>query len=339
MNIRCVVLVLVLFLSASAASAQQRLKRLLQTKNDSAYIEDHTEDLTVRIYGSRKYTYYDMVDKRLKEEVLYRPNTSNNLGVGFNYKFIGINIGFKLPFINNDDEQYGKTKYLDLQSHIYLRKLVIDFYGQYYKGYYLANRRFNGRALDVRPDMHNTGLGLNIQYIFNDKKFSYRAAYLQNEYQKKSAGSLIVGAEAFAWRMKGDSALIPSNLGIEGFFDNETFNKTSSASIAANVGYAYTFVIKKHFFVTASLTGSAGVNQTVLNYIDGRSKRREFGWQLNNTVRFSAGYNSSKYFVGVHYVDLVTRSESHVARTYQTFGTGNFRVSLAKRFALKKPLF
>jgi len=339
MNIRCVVPVLVLFLSVSAASAQQRLKRLLQTENDSAYIEDHTEDLTVRIYGSRKYTYYDMVDKRMKEEVLYRPNTSNNLGFGFNYKFIGINIGFKLPFINNDDDKYGKTKYLDLQSHLYLRKLVIDFYGQYYKGYYLANRRFNPRALDLRPDMYNTDLGLNVQYIFNDKKFSYRAAYLQNEYQKKSAGSFIVGGEFFAWKMKGDSALIPSNLEVEGFFDNEPFHKTSSVSIAANVGYAYTLVIKKYFFITASLTGSAGVNQTTLNYLDGRKKNRELGWQLNNTVRLSAGYNSSRYFVGVHYVDLVTRSESPVNRAYQTFGTGNLRFSVAKRFALKKPLF
>ncbi|WP_343303327.1 DUF4421 domain-containing protein [Chitinophaga niabensis] len=339
MNIRCVVPVLVLFLSASAASGQQRLKRLLQTENDSAYIEDHTEDLTVRIFGSRKYTYYDIVDKRLKEEVLYRPNTSNNLGIGVNYKFIGINIGFKIPFINNDDDKYGKTKYLDLQSHLYLRKLVIDFYGQYYKGYYLANRRFNSQALTLRPDMYNTDLGLNVQYIFNDKRFSYRAAYLQNEYQKKSAGSFIVGGEVFAWKMKGDSALIPANLGVEGFFDNEPFHKTSSVSIAANVGYAHTFVIKKYFFITASLTGSAGVNQTVLNYLDGRNKRREFGWQLNNTVRFSAGYNSSKYFAGIHYVDMVTRSESPVNRTYQTFGTGNFRVSVAKRFALKKPLF
>lgn len=339
MNIRCVVLVLVLSLSASAASAQQRLKRLLQTENDSAYIEDHTEDLTVRLFGSRKYTYYDMVDKRLKEEVLYRPNTSNNIGFGVNYKFIGINIGFKLPFINNDDDKYGKTKYLDLQSHLYLRKLVIDFYGQYYKGYYLANRRFNSQVLSLRPDMYNTDLGLNVQYIFNDKRFSYRAAYLQNEYQKKSAGSFIVGGEVFAWKMKGDSALIPSDLGVEGFFDNEPFHKTSSVSIAANVGYAHTFVIKKYFFITASLTGSAGVNHTVLNYLDGRNKRREFGWQLNNTVRLSAGYNSSKYFAGIHYVDMVTRSESPVNRTYQTFGTGNFRFSVAKRFALKKPLF
>lgn len=339
MNIRSVVLLWVLSLVVSAASAQQRWKKLLRTENDSAYIEDHTEDLTVRLYGSRKYTYYDIVDKRLKEEVLYRPNTSNNLGVGFNYKFIGINLGFKLPFINNDDDKYGKTKYLDLQAHMYLRKLVVDFYGQYYKGYFLANRRFDSQVITLRPDMYNTDIGLNVQYIFNDKRFSYRAAYLQNDYQKKSAGSLIVGGEVFAWKMKGDSSLIPSRLGIEGFFDNETFNKTSSVSMAANIGYAYTLVIKKHFFITASLTGSAGVNRTTLNYLDGRSKRSEFGWQLNNTVRLSGGYNSSKYFVGVHYVDLVTRSESPVHRAYQTFGTGNLRFSVVKRFQLKKPLF
>lgn len=338
MNIRSLALLFLFSICVSDVSAQ-RWKKLFRTENDDKYIEDHTEDLTVRLYGSRKYTYYDMVDGRLKEEVLYRPNSTNNLGVGVNYKFLGLNLGFNFPFVNNDNARYGKTKYLDLQSHVYLRKLVIDFYGQYYKGYYLANRRINPTPVDLRPDMYNKDIGLNVQYIFNSKRFSYRAAYLQNEYQKKSAGSFMIGGEFFAWQMRGDSVLVPQNLGVNGFFDDETFNKTSSLSIAANAGYAHTFVIEKHFFITLSLTGSAGVNQTTFRYPDTRRPQRAIGWQLNNTIRFSVGYNSSRYFAGIHYVDITTRSESPVNRAYQIFGAGNFRFSLVRRFALKKPLF
>ncbi|ATL49458.1 hypothetical protein COR50_21020 [Chitinophaga caeni] len=312
---------------------------------DSNYIEDHSKDLTVRLYGSRKYTHFDLVDHQQKEKVLYKPNSNFNVGFGFNYKFLGINFGFNLPFINNDDEKYGKTKYLDLQSHIYLRKIVIDFYGQYYKGYYLANPintlenyQASGR-FPQRPDMYNVDLGVSAHYIFNHQKFSYRAAYLQNEYQKKSAGSFLLGGDIFSYKMKGDSALVPRDIKNKDFFDYDDYHKTNVISLAVNGGYAYTYVIRSHFFVMASLSGAVGINHTTLYYLDTDRTNQETGWQLNTTLRIAAGYNSSKYFAGIHYVDMKTRSESPIDRTYQAFGTGNFRVSFVKRFVLKKKLF
>ncbi|GEP93768.1 DUF4421 domain-containing protein [Chitinophaga cymbidii] len=314
-----------------------------KTVNDSAYVEDYTQDLTVRVYGSRKYNYYDLKDRDPKKELLYRPNTGTNLGFGANYKFVGLNIGFNFPFINNRHDKYGETKYLDLQAHLYLRKFVVDFYGQYYKGYYEAERKpsaFNSvqqGLIALRPDLENKNIGLSFQYIFNDERFSYRAAYLQNEYQKRSAGSLIVGAEAFAWQMRGDSALIPSNY-TEGFFDDEPFTQSGAVSLAMNIGYAHTFVILRHFFITASLSAAGGISHSGFRYDDGRPRMRGFGWQLNNTVRFAAGYNARRWFAGLHYVDMMTRSRSPIPGAHQNFGAGNMRFSVVRRFTLKKPL-
>lgn len=317
----------------------------LNTENDSAYIEDHTRDITFRLFGSRKYTYFDIGDRGHKQKILYRPNNNFNIGFGANYKFLGLNIGLNLPFINNDDGKYGKTKYLDLQSHIYLRKLVVDFYGQYYKGYYIANPdelltgQDEATPLPKRPDLYNLTLGLSVQYLFNDKRFSYRAAFLQNEYQKKSAGSFIVGGQILGVSVKADSSLIPTNLARGDFFDGYRYYRTRIISGAANAGYAYTFVYRQHFFLTLSLTGGLGVNHTRL-FLESGESLKDLGWQFNNTVRVSAGYNSSRYFFGIHYVDMATRSETPIhQRTYQTFGTGNFRVSLVRRFALKRDLF
>lgn len=313
------------------------------TENDTAYIEDHTRDLTTRFFGSRKYNYYDILDRKRNTEVMYRPNTPFNVGFGFNYKFIGINVAFNLPFINSTD-RYGKTRALDLQAHYYLRKLVVDFYGQRYKGYYIANSRglLNGfdekGPLPVRPDIRNLNIGMSVQYVFNDKKFSYRAAYLQNEYQKKSAGSFLIGGELFTARMKGDSSLIPHNITTQDFMNGITFSATSIFSVAANAGYAYTFVYKQHFFLTLSLAGSLGGNYTRL-FRDDENDLRKFGIQLNNTVRASIGYNSSKYFAGIHYVNLTTRSQSPIEHTFQSIGAGNFRVSVVRRFGLKRELF
>ncbi|WP_161596660.1 DUF4421 domain-containing protein [Chitinophaga vietnamensis] len=325
--------------------AQHKILKWLHTENDSTYISDHSEDITFRLYGSRKFTSYDIRDTRTKKHILYRPNTPFNIGVGFNYKFIGLNLGFNFPFINRHNDKYGQTKYLDLQSHIYLRKLLVDFYGQYYKGYYIANpadvfsERYNARhPYPQRPDIYNVDAGLNVQYIFNDKRFSYRAPNLQNEYQKKSAGSFIVGGEVFFVKIKGDSSLIPNRTNDSVFLHDKHFKRTGISSLAANAGYAYTFVIRKHFFLSLSVSAALGANRTKLYLVNGDIDRH-IGWQINNTVRASFGYNSNKYFAGIHYVGMTNRSEMSLPHTFQTFGTGNFRVSLVRRFTLKKQFF
>ena len=320
--------------------------KFLRTENDTSYIDDYTKDITFRLFGTRKYNYYDIVDRKRKQDVFYRPNTPFNLGFGVNYKFVGINLAFNLPFINKEDK-YGKTRGLDLQTHFYARKILVDFYGQFYKGYYIANSKglLNGLGPEdqakpvIRPDIDNLTLGLAVQYIFNDKRFSYRAAYLQNDYQKKSAGSFIIGAEIFGVRMKGDSSIIPGNLAKSDFFDNQRFDRTAVMSAAVNAGYAYTLVLNRHFFLTLSLTGSIGPNYTTLSLTKDDTKLGKLGLQLNNTERISIGYNSSRYFAGIHYVNITMRSTSPVPDTYQRVGAGDFRVSVARRFKLKKKLF
>ncbi|NIG53633.1 DUF4421 domain-containing protein [Chitinophaga sp. Cy-1792] len=332
-------------LTAAPLAAQHKLFGWLKSEPDTAYLKDLTEDLTFRFYGSRKYSKYDIVDIKKKKDILYRPNSPFNIGFGANYKFIGLNLGFNFPFVNRHNDKYGKTNYLDLQSHVYLRKLVIDLYASVYKGFYVANAEqvygkdyTSQNPYPQRPDMRNTTLGLNTQYIFNDKKFSYRAPNLQNEYQKKSAGSLIVGGDFFYVKVKGDSSLIPSNIADTGFLHDIHYYRTDIFSSTANVGYAYTLVIERHWFVSLSVTGGIGVNRTNL-YLENGKVTRDFGWQINNTVRASIGYNSVKYFAGIHYVGNTNRSEMALPNTYQTFGAGNFRVSVVRRFVLKHQLF
>ncbi|WP_212002797.1 DUF4421 domain-containing protein [Chitinophaga sp. HK235] len=345
MTKRTLLILLIICGCIAGAKAQGKFLKWLHTDNDTAYIEEHTEDLTFRLYGSRKYTRYDIMDKKLKKDILYRPNTPSNIGVGVNYRFIGINLGFNFPFVNRRNDKYGNTRFIDLQSHIYLRKLVVDFYGQKYKGFYISNpekifeKEYSlQNPYPQRPDIKNLGLGMNVQYIFNDKRFSYRAPNLQNEYQKKSAGSFIVGGEFYLAKIQGDSSLIPTNFTDTTFLRNEHYYKTLVATLAANIGYAHTFVFKKHFFLSLSVTTGLGAAKTSLHY-DSGDVSHSVGLLFSNTVRASLGYNSSRYFAGVHYVGMTARSRLPVPDTYQAFGNGNLRVSLVRRFSLKKPLW
>lgn len=335
-------MLLIAILFSAQGNGHAQALRWLKTENDTSYISDHTKDLTVRILGSRKYTNYRLSDRGAGSTIVYKPNSNFNIGVGVNYKVIGINLGLNFPFINNDNEQYGRTRSLDLQSHLYLRKLTIDLWAQFYKGYYLSNPTTvlkdwtPQRIYPQRSDMRTRDIGINVQYIFNDKQFSFRSAFLQNEYQKKSAGSFMAGGSIYSVFVRADSTVVPNGLKAGDFFNNEHFNNTNIYSITLDGGYAHTFVYRRYFFVTLSLMGGAGINYTVLENSGDAVVDKKAGLQLNTTLRCAAGYNSEQYFAGVYFVDMITRSNAPVPGAYQQFGAGNFRVALAKRFRLKR---
>ena len=118
---------------------QDAFNKWLSSKPDSEYVQNNQRDLILRVYASQKYSDQTFLDREAKSSLKYRPSNGYVVGLGFNYKFLGINIGTVFPFAQPDIKRYGETKYLDLQSHLYLRIFTVDFYTGYYKGQYLAN--------------------------------------------------------------------------------------------------------------------------------------------------------------------------------------------------------
>jgi hypothetical protein len=121
----------------ATAAFGQRGPDWMRSEADTSYVRDLSRDLTTRLYFSRKYAGYGVRDYRQRQELLYRPNSRLNVGIGFNYAFAGVNIAVNLPGANNDDDRYGPTRFLDAQSHLYLPRFAVDLYLQRYEGYYL----------------------------------------------------------------------------------------------------------------------------------------------------------------------------------------------------------
>lgn len=313
----------------------------LNVRNDRRYIEDHTKDLTVRAFATTKFSRF-LIGQNGKGEFLpFASNDNLNIGAGFNWRFLGMNLGFKMPFVNNDDKKFGKTRSFDLQSFLYFRKLQVDLYAQAYNGMYVSRPKATyyseiDNKYPYRPDLRTRNFGINAQYIFNNRRFSYRAAFVQNEYQKKSAGSFMVGGGIYHFRAKADSAFIPYNVTFIDDFWDDNYNRTAVTCLAANIGYAYTAVIKKHFFVTGSINAGPGLNYTQRRDAITKDVTGGLDYQLNGTLRLAAGYNSSKYFAGVQYIRLMNRTGISEPATWQQAETGSFRVTIAKRFKLNK---
>ncbi len=333
-------------LSAGAQAQKQawtqKLFNWLKVDNDSAYIMDQTRKLTVRAFGSNKFSKYTPGDYGFDRNLSYSANNNYNIGVGATYKYVGFNIESKIPFINNDMDKYGKTKFLDLQTFVYLRKFTVDLYYLSYRGYYLSDREIittpiaEPDAYPQRPDLSTRNIGLNMQYIFNNRRYSFRAAFVQNEYQKKSAGSFMVGGGVHNIHVRADSAVIPLDIRFPGYFGNNTFNKSNITNLSVNAGYAYTLVIHQHFFLTGALMAGPGINYTVLrNEGEGQSANK-LSAVVSGTIRGAAGYNSEYYFVGVQYINFINRNSTPVPGAWQEFQNGNMHLTLAKRFRLQR---
>lgn len=323
------------------SKGQDNFKRLLALKPDSEYVQNNQNDLIVRIFASQKYSSQTILDRGEKTNLNYRPSNGYLVGLGFNYKFLGINVGTIFPFSQPDINRYGKTKYLDFQSHLYLRFLTVDFYTGYYKGLYLENSASvlnsvpNGSEFYTRGDIRTYSGGFGVYANLNPTKYSVRAPFLQNEWQKKSAGQPMLGLEVYWVGSTADSSFIPTHLENKKFFEGINFNKWQFYSINITGGYAYTLVIHKRFFIMAGLNGSLGLGEYQLSPVNGARMRSIYpNFSLNQ--KLGVGYHFDKIFVGMSLANFQYFTPTPIEDTYIRWQTGNLRFNIAYEIDIKR---
>jgi len=338
----CLLLILIGF-NYSKSQGQGNLEKWLTLKPDSSFVQNNQHDLILRVYASQKYSSQTITDHGEKMSLDYRPSNGYVVGLGFNYKFLGVNIGTIFPFAQPDNNRYGKTKYLDFQSHLYLRFLTVDFYTGYYKGMYLAN---SASVLNTPPQMNDLYTrgdisiysgGFGVYANLNPTKYSVRAPFLQNEWQKKSAGQPMLGFELYWVSSTADSSFVPSLLKNKNFFDGINFDKWRFYSVNLTGGYAYTLVIFKRFFVMASLNGSLGIGEYQLSPVSG-SRMISIYPNISLNQKFGMGYHFERIFVGMSFANFQYFTPTPIEMTYIRWQTGNLRFNIAYRIDLKKDI-
>jgi len=345
---RQAILIILLLLCTYKPHAQpQELKDNIKTvikavkvKFDTNYIGVYPKNLTVKFVASRNDIVYKLVDNHTDKTIKYRPNTPVNFGFGANYRGIGFTLGIRTGIVK-EYEKFGKTKSFDMSTQIFLPKIVFDIYGKYYRGYYITDpqailNNAGSEAYYIRPDLRGALIGIDGQYVFNAKKFSFASTFSQKQFQKRSAGSLLLGAGIYAILINADSSIVPNNISDTDFFRGDRFNKSNIYSLVINAGYAYTFVIKKHFFISGSLNFGTGLSYTTLANTVGGGRNDKLGTQLDVAFRLGAGYNSSHYFVGLQYVGLVTKNVTPIMSTREDFGLSSYRLTIARRLKYKQ---
>ena len=337
--------ILIVFTGLLTPELKGQIHPVLDRNYDTNYIETFHHKLTTRLYSSVKYTHFSFLNVQKNKMLMYNNNSNYILGVGVTYSLLTLNIGVGFGFINHDDDRYGSSKYWDLQTHIYSRKISIDLYLQWYNGFYIVNpdKAVSGwddpHKYPTRPDISTYNIGYNIQYFFNSRKFSYPASYIHNEYQKKSAGTWAIGTNTFYMIAGGDSVINRPGSDPEDLFGSKAFHRADMLNFGFSGGYYYTLVIAKHVFISLGLAAGPGIGFSWLDYDEtGRSEKTGLTLGVNGLLRSSAGYNGRKFFVGVsilHQMMINQLPENHI---WEFYSTGFIRLNFVYRFKLKKPI-
>lgn len=293
-----------------------------------AYYESYVDQITGRVYFSQKYTALLLEAKETVDDLRYRPNTTLNFGVGATYGWFTLNLAYGFGFLNKGDNAKGKTNYLDLQSHVYTRKMSIDIFGQFYKGFYLYPKGTATRPDQwyVRPDLKVRHMGAAAYYIIDWKKLSMRAAMLQTEWQKRSAGSLLIGGETYYGHSRADSAMVPSVLA--GKYSQRDITRFRYFDIGPGIGYAYTYVHKEHYFAMGGITASLPLN--FQKEWRGDAAETKFSISPDLMYRIGLGYSDEGKSFSITWVNNTFQSKGEAGK-YQ-IRTGNVRVNAAYRF-------
>lgn len=264
---------------------------------------DYSDKLNIKLFSSVKSNEVIHYDGDIKQDFEYKPNEATNIGFGVSYKWLGLDLGFNIHALNNDDDTYGKTTRVDLQADFYLEKFFINLNFQGYTGYYGANPQDydpdfdNNQVYPLRQDMTTGHLGVSAFYIFNHQHFSYRAAFAFNQRQMKSAGSFLAGTYVNLYKMNADSTLVPYQ--IQPFVDPKIdFRDVSYVSYGLSGGYAHTFIFFKNFYLSLTLALGFGIESGRRPESDELPEYSASHAGAFIIARTSLGFNGEKWYGG-----------------------------------------
>ena len=303
-----ILLLIVVCVQGQEAEPEQQgfLARLLEKYNevDTNYVDPPHYNFSAMLSTVYTYDIYKLKSNN-GQSLTLAPEPSVKVGPYFGWRWIFLGYTFDLKNFGFDNS--GK-KEIDLS--FYSSKVGIDLYyrrtGSNYKirdvnmGKVALNKPLEGKEFDGL----SVGItGFNIYYIFNNKRFSYPAAFSQSSVQKISAGSWLAGIGYTRNSLEFDHQKLQKM--IEEYSPKPTaqldsglmFNSVKYYDYCLTGGYAYNWAFARYWLFAASASLGLGYKHTVGNVESAR------GFKLNNVNldgigRFAIVYNNQRWYAG-----------------------------------------
>ncbi len=267
---------------------------------DSRYITPNQFKWTFMAQYSNCYEYYRFSGKETPQSISLSPDTRNKLGLYVGWKWIFLGWSFDL------DRQNTKN---DWNLSFYTSKVGVDVFhrktGDNFRIRKLSGFKNPVSGAEIVPHgQHFDGVsveqsGINLYYIFNNKHFSYPAAYSQSTNQRISCGSFLLGFSYSRQSFHLDASRFDSNIKAA-MHPSMNFNRIKYHDYSISAGYSYNWVFAKNCLANISLTPAIGYKRSRINTDEDRSIFKNINADLIS--RAAIVYNNSRFFVGASLV-------------------------------------
>ncbi len=230
-----VILFLLLWAGATSHVGAQGLLHLLQ-QTDSVMTERYRRGNIDTLFITRPQTKWTFtarmnvsgakmeakgIDNGQHFDAVMEANRKATLSLGVSY------LGFSLSGALNPAKLMGKYRDYELNFNSYGRSFGFDIIYQDAKNFTGWHDHEGMERIELPADMLKVKtLNLNAFYVFNNRRFSYPAAFTQSYIQRRSAGSFLLAASGQGQRATLD-------------WDEKMEMKMTNLAVGAGYGYNY----------------------------------------------------------------------------------------------------
>lgn len=223
---------------------------------DTDYVKTVPSTWALRPYTAFKYDQF-FINGDSKYRAIFQPDIKLGLGLGGTYKFLSLAAGIT---VYSSDKEH-RSQDIDFSTSVYASQHLAEITLQLYN--FFTGRFINSSGDEVysqfRSDIRTFNAGLNYNYNFNHKQISFNAPFVGSAIQKRSAGTVLVGAYFMYFDLRSNESIIPP--GAQPYFNTEAqISEANLLTVGITGGYAYTFVLPDHLFMTFSITPKIGLN-------------------------------------------------------------------------------
>ena len=273
---------------------------------DTLYISPNRYNYALMATHFSNFEYYSVTSEFPQPQKLsFSPNPHNKIGLYFGWRWIFLGWSVDIDDIYRKTNRKNKGTEFDLS--LYSSKLGVDiFYRRTGKNYKIHKIRgfydeipsdysedFSGLKVDIK--------GLNLYYIFNNRKFSYPAAFSQSTNQRRNAGTFIAGFSISKHNLDFDYQQLPAYIQ-ERMNPGMKVNKIKYTNANISFGYAYNWVFARNCLACLSLTPAIAYKASDVDAETQEGKAWYSKFNLDFLLRAGVVYNNGKYFVGTSFV-------------------------------------
>ena len=266
---------------------------------DTTYVTPQKYQFTAQMELSYWHDYYFIRSSQTDNTMTIQSDPSIILGGYIYYSILGYGVTWNLNDIGiPSGKTNGTSKRHTLVIHT--AKIFAEAYS-FNSGKGAEIRSVTNMSLEGK-DRSFSGLdsrcnGINAVYLFNNRHFSWPAAFGENAVQRKSCGSWSLGFQYNHQRVTFDKEALPDYMK-QDIDSTLLFHKINYHDYNISIGYNYNWVVGRNLLFAVSVMPNIGYRRSnITEAQEDHSILNNISTDLN--LRMSFFWNNTKMFHGV----------------------------------------